>query len=190
MDAPFMFTPWISEDFWKELQEMSRLTYVFLNMLAHSHRQKLEIYTKDEINEMFYGACGEHERNKEAFQMKLDGVYYPLNDCISWLTTYMEEMKQDIARIQHEANVARPPSIDRRQPPSIDITPPASTLTLSISVTTSSITATASTGSIFFIIKEIEVTNNSEILGTTCCDGFYGGRSSSDGILHVLTKLD
>ncbi|KAF3499715.1 hypothetical protein F2Q69_00042971, partial [Brassica cretica] len=31
-----------------------------------------EIYTKDEINEMFYGVCGEHERNKEAFQMKLD----------------------------------------------------------------------------------------------------------------------
>ncbi|WZZ27387.1 hypothetical protein YC2023_010788 [Brassica napus] len=31
-----------------------------------------EIYTKDEINEMFYGVCGEHEKNKEAFQMKLD----------------------------------------------------------------------------------------------------------------------
>ncbi|KAF3559671.1 hypothetical protein F2Q69_00013861 [Brassica cretica] len=52
-----------------------------------------EIYTKDEINEMFYGVCGEHEKNKEAFQMKLDGVYYPLNDSISWLTTCMEEMK-------------------------------------------------------------------------------------------------
>ncbi|KAF3549746.1 hypothetical protein DY000_02006386 [Brassica cretica] len=60
-----------------------------------------EIYTKDEINEMFYGVCGEHEKNKEAFQMKLDGVYYPLNDSISWLTTCMEEMKQDIARIQN-----------------------------------------------------------------------------------------
>ncbi|KAF3580894.1 hypothetical protein DY000_02030944 [Brassica cretica] len=73
-----------------------------------------EIYTKDEINEMFYGVCGEHEKNKEAFQMKLDGVYYPLNDSISWLTTCMEEMKQDIARIQHGTDVARPPSIDRR----------------------------------------------------------------------------
>ncbi|KAF3484983.1 hypothetical protein F2Q69_00052693 [Brassica cretica] len=60
-----------------------------------------EIYTKDEINEMFYGVCGEHERNKEAFQIKLDGVYYPLNDSISWLTTCMEEMKQDIARLQN-----------------------------------------------------------------------------------------
>ncbi|KAF2594651.1 hypothetical protein F2Q70_00043191 [Brassica cretica] len=42
-----------------------------------------EIYTKDEISELFYGVCGEHDRNKEAFQMKLDGVYYPLNDSIS-----------------------------------------------------------------------------------------------------------
>ncbi|KAF3607276.1 hypothetical protein DY000_02048142 [Brassica cretica] len=66
----------------------------------------LEIYTKDEINEMFYGVCGEHEKNKEAFQMKLDGIYYPLNDSISWLTTCMEEMKQDIARIQHATDVA------------------------------------------------------------------------------------
>ncbi|KAF2533256.1 hypothetical protein F2Q70_00029904 [Brassica cretica] len=53
--------------------------------------------------------------------MKLDGVYYPLNDSISWLTTCMEEMKQDIARIQNAADVARPPSIDRRRPQSIDI---------------------------------------------------------------------
>ncbi|KAF3530609.1 hypothetical protein DY000_02040832 [Brassica cretica] len=65
-----------------------------------------EIYTKDEINEMFYGVCGEHEKNKEAFQMKFDGVYYPLNDSISWLTNCMEEMKQDIARIQSATDVA------------------------------------------------------------------------------------
>ncbi|KAF3507910.1 hypothetical protein F2Q69_00006658 [Brassica cretica] len=58
--------------------------------------------------------------NKEAFQKKLDGVYYPLNDSVSWLTTCMEEMKQDIARIQKATDIARPPSIDRRQPQSID----------------------------------------------------------------------
>ena len=80
----------------------------------------LEIYTKDEINEMFYGVYGEHERNKEAFQIKLDGVCYPLNDSISWLTTCMEEMKQDIARIQYATDTARPPSIGSRRPPSID----------------------------------------------------------------------
>ncbi|KAF2592338.1 hypothetical protein F2Q70_00043231 [Brassica cretica] len=75
-----------------------------------------EIYTKDEINEMFYGVCGEQEKNKEAFQMKLDGVYYPLND-----STCMEEMKQDIARIQHATDVARSSLIDRDQQTSIDV---------------------------------------------------------------------
>ena len=80
-----------------------------------------KIYTKDEINEMFYGVCGEQENNKKAFQVKLDGVYCRLNDSNSWLTTCMEEMKQDIARIQHGANVARSSSIDRDQHTSINI---------------------------------------------------------------------
>ncbi|KAF3562675.1 hypothetical protein DY000_02015788 [Brassica cretica] len=44
----------------------------------------LEIYTKDEINEMLYGVCGAQEKNEDDFQMKLDGVYYPLHDRISW----------------------------------------------------------------------------------------------------------
>ncbi|KAF2575987.1 hypothetical protein F2Q70_00004108 [Brassica cretica] len=70
---------------------------------------------------MFYGVCGEHDRNKEAFKMKLDGVYYPLNDSISWQTTCMEEMKQDIARIQNATDTVRPQSIDIRQSPSLDI---------------------------------------------------------------------
>ncbi|KAF2612696.1 hypothetical protein F2Q70_00012929 [Brassica cretica] len=69
---------------------------------------------------MFYGVCGEQEKNKEAFQMKLDGVYYPLNDSISWLTTFMEEMKQDITRIQRATDVARPTSINNRLHTSID----------------------------------------------------------------------
>ncbi|KAF3560147.1 hypothetical protein F2Q69_00012615 [Brassica cretica] len=58
--------------------------------------------------------------------MKLDGVYYPLNDSISWLTACMEEMKQDIARIQNATDTARPPSIDRRQPQSTDSRRPPS----------------------------------------------------------------
>ncbi|KAF3607758.1 hypothetical protein DY000_02048857 [Brassica cretica] len=98
-------------------------SYICLPEHASSFTQtKLvpEIYTKDEINEMFYGVCGEHEKNKEAFQMKLDGVYYPLNDSISWLTTCMEEMKQDIARIQRATDVARPTSINNRLRTSID----------------------------------------------------------------------
>ncbi|KAF3582512.1 hypothetical protein DY000_02029968 [Brassica cretica] len=79
-----------------------------------------EIYTKDEINEMFYGICREQEKNKEDFQMKLDGVYYPLNDSISWLTTCMEEMRQDIAIIQRANDVSRSILIDRHRQASID----------------------------------------------------------------------
>ncbi|KAF3561272.1 hypothetical protein DY000_02016615 [Brassica cretica] len=52
--------------------------------------------------------------------MKLDGVYYPLNDSISWLTTCMEEMKQDIARIQRATDIAPPTSINKGQHPSTD----------------------------------------------------------------------
>ncbi|KAF3544857.1 hypothetical protein DY000_02006567 [Brassica cretica] len=79
-----------------------------------------EIYTKDEINEMFYQFYGAQEDEGD-FQMKLDGVYYPLNDGISWLTTCMEEMRQDIAKIQHAADKHRPPSIDRHNSTSTDI---------------------------------------------------------------------
>ncbi|KAF2549153.1 hypothetical protein F2Q70_00021861 [Brassica cretica] len=99
-------------------------SYICLPEHASSFTQtKLvpEFYTKDEINEMFYGVCGEQEKNKEVFQMKLDGVNYPLNDRISWLTTCMKEMKQDIAKIQHATDVARSSSIDRYQQTSIDV---------------------------------------------------------------------
>lgn len=91
----------------------------------HTNKLVPEIYTKDEINEMFYGVCGEQEKNKGDFQMKLDGVYYPLNDSISWLTTCMEEMRQDIARIQRAADISRPTSIDRHRQASIESCLPA-----------------------------------------------------------------
>ncbi|WZY70576.1 hypothetical protein YC2023_002816 [Brassica napus] len=52
--------------------------------------------------------------------MKFDGVYYPLNDCISWLTTCMEEMRQGIARIQRANDVSRSISIDIHRQVSID----------------------------------------------------------------------
>ena len=107
---------------------MSQATYVFLSMLLFFSQTKLlpKIYTKDEINEMFYGVCGEHEKNKEAFQMKLDGVYHPLNDVIGWLTTCMEEMKQDIYIIQQSTEASCQTSIDRRHHTSIDCRPPTS----------------------------------------------------------------
>ncbi|KAF2557505.1 hypothetical protein F2Q68_00017257 [Brassica cretica] len=79
-----------------------------------------EIYTKDEINEMFYGVCGTQEKYESDFQMNLDGVYHPLNDSIGWLTTCMEEMRQYIARIQHATDVSHHTSIDKRQHALID----------------------------------------------------------------------
>ncbi|KAF2574384.1 hypothetical protein F2Q70_00004266 [Brassica cretica] len=81
-----------------------------------------EIYTKNEINEMLYGICGAQEKNEDDFQMKLDGVYYPLNDIISWFTTCMEEMRQDIANMQahRAAKATTPESIDRNIPTSVD----------------------------------------------------------------------
>ncbi|KAF2584389.1 hypothetical protein F2Q70_00035674 [Brassica cretica] len=103
--------------------------YICLPEHASSFTQTMlvpEIYTKDEINEMFYGVCGAQEKNEGDFQIKLDGVYHPLNDSISWLTTCMEEMRQDIAKIQRAADVSRQASIDRNRPPSIDNRLPAS----------------------------------------------------------------
>ncbi|KAF2616924.1 hypothetical protein F2Q68_00041144 [Brassica cretica] len=79
--------------YWEEkdqrvLERASRDEPSYLCLPEHANlftQTKLvpEIYTKDEINEMFYGVCGKQENNKEAFQMKLDGVYYPLNDSTS-----------------------------------------------------------------------------------------------------------
>ncbi|KAF3574790.1 hypothetical protein F2Q69_00060293 [Brassica cretica] len=100
--------------------------YICLPEHASSFTQTklvLEIYTKDEIIEMFYGVCGAQEKNEGDFQMKLNGVYYPMNDSISWLTTCMEEMRQDIAKIQHAADKHRAASIDRHHSTSIDDDP-------------------------------------------------------------------
>ncbi|KAF3540048.1 hypothetical protein F2Q69_00021731 [Brassica cretica] len=110
---------------------MDEHSYLCLPEHARSFTQtKLvpEIYTKDEINEIFYGVCGAQEKNEGDFQMKLDGVYYPLNDSISWLTTCMEETKQDIAKIQTEraAEETAPASIERKLSISIDDNPPHS----------------------------------------------------------------
>ncbi|KAF2561611.1 hypothetical protein F2Q70_00016878 [Brassica cretica] len=115
-----------NKDIRRLLERASRYEPVYICLPEHASQvtqTKLvrEIYTKDETNEMFYGVYGEHDRNKEAFQMKLDGVYYPLNDSISWLTTCMEEMKQDLARIQNATDTVRPQSIDIRQSPTLDI---------------------------------------------------------------------
>ena len=107
---------------------MDEHNYICLLEHARSFTQtKLvpEIYTKDEIDEMLYGICGAHGKNEDDFQMKLDGFYYPLNDIISWLTTCMQEMRQDIARMQthRAAEATTPASIDINISPSIDDDP-------------------------------------------------------------------
>ncbi|KAF2576801.1 hypothetical protein F2Q68_00004907 [Brassica cretica] len=69
-----------------ERASMDEHNYLCLPEHARSFTQtKLvpEIYTKDEINEMLYGVCGSQEKNEDDFQMKLDSVYYPLNDSIT-----------------------------------------------------------------------------------------------------------
>ena len=116
------------DDIRKLMERASRDEHIYICLPEHASsftQTKLvpEIYTKDEINEMFYGVCGAQEKNEGDFQMKLDGVYYPLNDSISWLTTCMEEMRQDIAKIQHAADKHRPTSIDRHYSTSIDDDP-------------------------------------------------------------------
>ncbi|KAF3534176.1 hypothetical protein DY000_02040497 [Brassica cretica] len=87
-----------------------------------------EIYTKDEINEMLYEICGVQGKNEDDFQMKLDGVYYLLNDSISWLTTCLEEMRQDIATMQTQraTEATTLMSLDRNISTSIDDDPPPS----------------------------------------------------------------
>ncbi|KAF2554472.1 hypothetical protein F2Q68_00015571 [Brassica cretica] len=102
--------------------------YICLPEHARSFTQtKLvpEIYTKDEIDEMLYGICGAQEKSEDDFEMKLDGVYYPLNDSISWLTTCMEEMRQDIVRMQAQraARATTPASIEINISTSIDDDP-------------------------------------------------------------------
>ena len=114
-----------NKDIRRLLERASRDEHNYICLPEHASsftQTKLvpEIYTKDEINEMFYGICGEQEKNKEDFQMKLDGVYYPLNDSISWLTTCMEEMRQDKARIKRATDVSLSTSIDKHRQASID----------------------------------------------------------------------
>ncbi|KAF3573878.1 hypothetical protein F2Q69_00059017 [Brassica cretica] len=60
------------------------------------------------------------EKYESDFQVKLDGVYHPLNDSIGWITTCMEKMRQDIARIHQATDASRHTSIDKRQHASID----------------------------------------------------------------------
>ncbi|KAF2584777.1 hypothetical protein F2Q70_00035786 [Brassica cretica] len=79
------------EDIRKLMERASKDEHSYICLLEHASsftQSKLvpEIYTKNEINEMFYGICGEQEKNKEDFQMKhsqnsvCDGRFSPYID--------------------------------------------------------------------------------------------------------------
>ncbi|KAG5393309.1 hypothetical protein IGI04_023272 [Brassica rapa subsp. trilocularis] len=58
-----------TKDIRRLMERVSRDEPAYICLLVHASsftQRKLvpEIYTKNEINEMFYGVCGEHERNK------------------------------------------------------------------------------------------------------------------------------
>ncbi|WZZ63510.1 hypothetical protein YC2023_074880 [Brassica napus] len=117
-----------NRDIGKLLERASRdePSYICLPEHASSFTQtKLapEIYTKDEINEMFYGVCGAQGKYEGDFQMKLDGVYHPLNDSIA--IDYSRH--KSIDRRQHASIDSRlPTSIDQCLPASVDNSPPHS----------------------------------------------------------------
>ncbi|KAF2551056.1 hypothetical protein F2Q68_00034528 [Brassica cretica] len=106
------------------------------NIPEHQQKVANKFYDTTEFGKHAYNCDGTrrfHWEEKDEYgvyiddqgharEMKLDGVYYQLNDSISWLTTCMEEMRQDISRIQtqHVAEATRPSSIDGHQPASID----------------------------------------------------------------------
>ena len=43
---------------------------------------------------MLYRICGAQGKNEDDFQLKLDGVYYPLNDDITQITLMSELLSQ------------------------------------------------------------------------------------------------
>ncbi|WZZ78246.1 hypothetical protein YC2023_098818 [Brassica napus] len=101
---------------------MSQATYVFLNMLVYSHRPSWYQRSTPRTRSMrcFMESVEPKRSMKVISRVKLDGVYHPLNDSIGWLTTCIEEMRQDIAKIQQATDAYRHTSIDKRQHASIN----------------------------------------------------------------------
>ncbi|KAF2556048.1 hypothetical protein F2Q68_00016585 [Brassica cretica] len=146
-----MFTTEISEDFWKELQEMSQATYVFLNMQAHSHRTSCRFrtsidnripasvdanpphphsiksepnfYTRAEIDQIVEGIYRALESTEEKIDGRCDDIYFPMDLSISSLTSMIEAIQGEFVEIQSYI-AHRPeasPSIDRRNSKSTNI---------------------------------------------------------------------
>ena len=87
-------------------------------------------YSKAEIDEMVAEIYRVLRTSDDYHSKRLDDIYYPFDNSISWLTTRTDEMKQDIAMIQNQHAVGAgaskligghtQPSIDARTRTSID----------------------------------------------------------------------
>nr|VDD43274.1 unnamed protein product [Brassica oleracea] len=83
-----------------------------INVSKDDIRKLMESASRDEH---IYICLPEHASSfTQTKLMKFDGVYYQLNDSISLLTTCMEEMRQDIAKI-HLTNIDQHRSTDTTQ---------------------------------------------------------------------------
>lgn len=59
-----------------------------------------DTYIKAEIDDMVQGIYRAQELSQDDYYKRLDDVYNPINNIIIWLTTQMDEMKQEIYMIQ------------------------------------------------------------------------------------------
>ncbi|KAG5393612.1 hypothetical protein IGI04_023575 [Brassica rapa subsp. trilocularis] len=84
-------------------------------------KKTLTIY-KAEVDELVADINGAMRTTYDYHSKRLDDVYYPFNNSISWLTTHTDEMKHDIAMIQeqHGVGAGASKSITDHIQPSID----------------------------------------------------------------------
>lgn len=56
-------------------------------------------YSRAYMDNKLHGIYRFHEDSLNDFKWRLDSIYHPLNDSISWLTTCMEQMRHNIANM-------------------------------------------------------------------------------------------
>ncbi|KAF2607830.1 hypothetical protein F2Q68_00044244 [Brassica cretica] len=94
------------EDIRSLLERASRDEHSYLCLPEHArsftHTKLIpEIYTKDEINEIFYGVCGAQEKNEEErLDKRCDDIYFPMDLTISSLLSKIEAIQREIVEIQ------------------------------------------------------------------------------------------
>ncbi|KAF3585569.1 hypothetical protein F2Q69_00030050 [Brassica cretica] len=85
----------------------------------------LEIYTKDEFNEMVTGICRAQEKLGDELKTLVDDTYQPLDTGYNELFRSMAEMRTEMESMQHilEKEATTSPSIDANKATSIDVKP-------------------------------------------------------------------